>query len=68
MTYAKCDTNDTIYDNFDDTCATVLETLVMSVKHVFMVIPTHLCKDYPLKPPKLDFCDVRNITYEDMAL
>ena len=55
MTYTKCDTKDTLCDNHDDTCTTVLETLEMSAIHVYMVRPTHLHKGHPLKPPKLAF-------------
>jgi len=54
-TYAKCDTNNTLCDDHDDTCVTMLETLEMSVTHVYMVIPTHLRKDYLSKPLKLAF-------------
>lgn len=34
---------------------TMLKNLEMSETHVYMVRPNHLCKDYPLKPPKIAF-------------
>lgn len=37
----KCDTKDTLCDNRDDTYATMLNTLEMSVIHVYMVSKTH---------------------------
>jgi len=37
MTYAKCDTKDTLYDDRNNTYATVLETLEMSVIDVYLV-------------------------------
>lgn len=52
MTYDKFDTKDTLCDDRDNTCATLLTTLGMSVMNVYMVISTHLHKDNPLKPPK----------------
>ena len=55
MTYTKCDTKDTLCDDHDDTCVIVLETLEISVIHVYKVTKTHLHKRYPLKPPKLAF-------------
>jgi len=39
MTYTKYDTKDTLCDDHDNTCVTVLETLEMSVIHVYMVRP-----------------------------
>lgn len=54
-TYAKCDTEDTLCEDHDDTCAIVLKILEMSATHVYMVRPTHLRKYYPLKPSKLAF-------------
>ena len=47
-----CDTKDTLCDDHDDTCATVLKTLEMSKTYVYMVISTHFHKDNHLKPPK----------------
>ena len=37
--YTKYDTKDTLCDDHDNTCVTVLETLEMSVIHVYMVRP-----------------------------
>lgn len=51
----KCDTNDTLCNNCDDTHGTILKTLEMRVTRVYMVRKHHLCKYYPLKPPKLAF-------------
>jgi len=51
----KCDTKDTLYDDCEDTYARMLKILEMSVTHVYMVIPTLLDKNYPLKSPKLVF-------------
>ncbi|MCY6488469.1 homeobox domain-containing protein, partial [Actinobacillus pleuropneumoniae] len=55
MTYAKCDTKDTICNDYEDTCASMLETLEMSETHVYMVIKTHLHKYYPSKQQKISF-------------
>jgi len=49
----KCDTKDTLCNDHDDTCATMLETLEMSVIEVFMIRTTHLHKNYPLNTPRL---------------
>lgn len=41
-----------LYDDRDDTCATVLKTLEMSMVDVYMVTTTHLHKGDCLKPPE----------------
>ncbi len=51
-THTKCDTKDILRDESGDTCATVLETLKMSEKHVYMIGTTHYHIDYPLKQNK----------------
>lgn len=51
-TPTKCDTKDTLCNQSGDTCATVLENLDMSVKHVYMIIKTHYYKYFPLKQAK----------------
>lgn len=48
----KCGTKDTLCNDRDDICKTMLKTLEMSVTDVFIVRITHLHKDRPLKPPK----------------
>jgi len=48
----KCGTKDTLCDDRDDICETMLKTLEMSVTDVYIVRITHLHKDNPLKPPK----------------
>ena len=50
--FPKCDTEGTLYDDSDGTCAIVLETLEMSVKHVYMMRATHFHKYFPLKKNK----------------
>lgn len=57
-----CDMKDTIYDDHEDTCATMLKTLKMSVTHIYMVIPTHLWKYCPLRQTKLSF--IRYVTLD----
>lgn len=70
MTYTKCDTKDTLCDDPNNTCATVLETLEMCVIHVYMVRKTHLHKGYPLKPSKLHFvhCATLHILKDDSLI
>ena len=41
MTHSKCDTKDTLCDDSDDTYVIVVETLELSVIHVYMIITTH---------------------------
>lgn len=48
--YDKCNTKDTLCDDCDNTCATVLETLEMSAIDVYMIKTTHLHKYDLLKP------------------
>ena len=49
--YDKCDTKRTLYDDRDNTCATVLKTLEMSVAGTHKVIKTHLHKYDLLEQP-----------------
>lgn len=51
-TYDKCDTKDTLCNDCDETCATMLKTLEMSAMEVYMVRQTHLRNDSFVKPPK----------------
>jgi len=48
----KCDNKDTLCDDNDNTCATMLITLEMSAMVVYMIISSHFHKDNLLKPPK----------------
>lgn len=55
MTYTKCETKDTLCDDCDNTYVAMLETLEISVTHVYMVRPINFHKYYPLKPQKVSF-------------
>ena len=67
MTYAKCDTKDTLCDDNDDTCETMLKMLEMSVMEVYMVISTHFQKENLLKPSKQAYvhCATLNMREDD---
>lgn len=45
----KCDSDDRLCEENDDTCVIVCDALEMSVKHVYMMRKTHFHKDFPLK-------------------
>ena len=53
MNYAKCDTNDTLCDDRDDTCVTMLRTLCMSVIGVYMARTTYIYKYQPSRSPEM---------------
>lgn len=59
INYNKCDTKDTLCDDRDDTCATVLKILEMSVIEVYTVISTHLtCHNTTSAKVKKNTCDM----------
>jgi len=41
MTPTKCDSKDKLCDESSNTCVTMLETLEMSVRHVYVIGTTH---------------------------
>ena len=51
-THSKCENKDTLCDNSDDTCATLLKTLGMSATNVYMAKSIHFHKYNPWTPPK----------------
>lgn len=58
----------TLCNDSDDTCVTVLKTFEMSATSVYMVRSAHLHKDNTLKPPKLAFVNRATLTCKKTTL